>query len=343
MRTLSISFVFMLLVLAGSCLVSCSHDPDPVNPQDTLVTGFGFMHRITGIWGGPVESGTMLGDFPDWQQDYRPVSSSQVSMKSELDKQNDIFMSFFIGSMNGRRYLFLRNGGHFASMQRVSYLVCDSANENTSFAYYRFADAKAGPNRVRSEVIFRNDSMIFSTHTNNTFHFRYDARRQDTAIADTVKHQLGYPQQVSVKDFTHAFDGHPDAVFYSFTGDPYPESEQPYMGRTRLQYSFDASITPDPNKNVLPIISARPLFSGLIFNPANLIYRTRYVILKSNETNYQFTYMHPGRYYINMLYDVNGDMMVNTGDYVSFPFDQSFQLAPQDSVTVQPVILLQVP
>jgi len=332
----------LLFFLLAAGFSSCAHEPDgPDDPQDTIITGYDFLKRVPGIWGGPVVSGTLLGDFPDWQQDFRPISSSQVSTKSELDKQNDIFMNFFVGKSDGKEYLFFRNGGHFAAMQRVSYLVCDSVNDLGGH-YYRFSDAKAGPGRVRSEVTFRNDSMIFVTHVNNNFHFRYSAARLDSTLADTVAGIHGYPQETVVKDLSGVFDGQPDAVFHSFAGDPYPESEHPYLGQTQVNYTF-SGVTPDINKNVLVILSARPLFNGLTFNAANLIYRSRYVLLKASETSFTFTFMHPGRYYANLLYDVNGDLMVNSGDYVSFPFDQSLQLAPLGSASINPVISIQVP
>lgn len=341
-------FRLFLLMFAGITwstflFTSCNHDDlNPPVTGDTLATGYDFLQHVTGIYGGPVQSGTLLGDFPDWQMDLRPISSSQVSMKSELDKSNDIFMSFFVGEMDGKRSVFFRNGGYFAGMQRVSYLYCDSVN-TLNGNYYRFVDAKAGPDRVRSEITFRNDSMLFKTYVNNYFHFLYSAKRLDTTFADTAKQHFNYPQNVSMKNFTGAFDSRPDAVFYTFTGDPYPESEQPYLGNTNVHYSFDASITADTTKNVLVIISAQPLFSGFTFNPANLKYRTRYVLMKANEFDFGFTYMHPGHYYLNLLYDVNGDLVSNSGDYVSYPFDVPFTLSPQGSVNTSAVVNVQVP
>jgi len=329
-------------VLAGIVIGFLSCEPEQP-PADELPFGYEFLQDIPGIWGGPVQSGTMLGDFADWQIDYRPVSASQVTAKSELDKQNDIFMGFFVGTYDGKNVLFFRNGGYFAGMQRVSYLRCDSVLLNSSSHYYRFSDVKAGPGRVRSEVIFRNDSMIFTTHVNNNFHFRYNAKNHDRAIADSVKQALQYPQSVSMTNLTGVFDNRSDAVFYSFTGDPYPESSQPHLGITNLSYAFDASVTPDPQKKVLVILTAKPLFDGLIFNAANLKYRSRYVILNADDPNYSFTYMHPGTYYINLLYDINGDMLVNAGDYVNFPFDKSFVLPVSGTVSPSVTINFQVP
>lgn len=183
--------------------------------------------------------------------------------------------------------------------------------------------------------------MLFKTHVNNYFHFLYSAKKLDTAFADTAKQYFNFPQNISMKDFSGVFDARPDAVFYSFTGDPYPENDKPYLGNTQVTYSFDNSITPDPSKNVLIILSAQPLFSGFLFNPANLKYLTRYVLLKANEFN--FNYMHPGKYYLNILYDVNGDLISNTGDYISFPFDVPYVLNPENTSNVNGTINLIIP
>ncbi|MCX7743088.1 MAG: hypothetical protein N2167_00840 [Flavobacteriales bacterium] len=321
-------------------LYSCQTEQPPV---DQLPKGYEFLNEVCGIWGGPVFSGTSVGDFPDWQTDFRPISTSQVTAKNELNKLNDIFMGFFVGIYNNKKVLFFRNGGYFAGMQRVSYLVCDSAFNNSTGKYFRFSDCKAGPGRTRSEIIFRNDSMIFTTYVNNNFHFRYDAKNLDRSISDSVKTSLNYPQNNAVIDLSTVFDNRSDAVYYSFSGDPYPEASHPHLGITNLTYSFDGSITPDPQKKVIIIITAKPLFDGLIFNAANLKYRTRYVILNANETNFAFTFMHPGKYYINALYDVNGDLMANAGDYINFPFDYSFNLPVSGTANPSVTINFQVP
>ena len=338
--SMNIKFPKLWFIVLSILLLSCEPEQPPV---EQFPKGYEFLNEVCGIWGGPVCSGTSVGDFPDWQTDFRPISASQVTAKNELNKLNDIFMGFFVGIYNNKKVLFFRNGGYFAGMQRVSYLLCDSIFINSTFKYFRFIDCKAGPDRTRSEIIFRNDSMIFSTFVNNNFHFRYDAKNIDRSIADSVKTALNYPQSNTMIDLSSVFDNRSDAVYYSFSGDPYPETSHPHLGITNLSYSFDGSITPDPQKKVIIIITAKPLFDGFIFNANNLKYRTRYVILNADETNFSFTYMHPGTYYINLLYDVNGDMMVNAGDYINFPFDQPYSLPISGTANPSVTINFQVP
>lgn len=69
---------------------------DVIIPNNSDVLGFELFNKITGIWDRPVTSSTALASFPFWIVDFRPISASQVSAKNELDKNNDIFMSFFI-------------------------------------------------------------------------------------------------------------------------------------------------------------------------------------------------------------------------------------------------------
>jgi uncharacterized protein (DUF2141 family) len=38
-------------------------------------------------------------------------------------------------------------------------------------------------------------------------------------------------------------------------------------------------------------------------------------------TGYTFNYMHPGTYYVNAIYDVNGDGNFSSGDYINNSFD----------------------
>lgn len=352
---------FLVLLSIVLVLVSC-HDkkdddsttpPQPSTPTltaSTPVKGYGMLTKLMGIWNGPVNSTTALGSFPEWIVDFRPVSAAQVSGKSELDSINDIFMNFFLVLHGGEYKIAFRNGGFFAGNTRVTFMVADSVSETAQSDFYRFVDAKAGRNRLYSEFTFRADSLILRTYTNHynsqpspTLHFQWAAKRRDNSSCQVAITQFQFPQKVLVKDLSHTFDNVSEAIYYNNTvDDPYNESQQPYLGRTTVNVSY-SSFTPNTNNHTLLLITTQPLFSGFTFNPAQLDYRSRYVVLGSPASSYTFTYMHPGSYYLYALYDSDGNYTFNSGDYISSNLNNTFTLNALGQANVNTTIDFMIP
>lgn len=330
-------WIFVCLLVSLAALTFCKKDsteePVPQDPVDPLTNventyGFGLFDRINGIWSGPVTSTTPLGGYPEWIVDFRPISENQVSAKNELDSLNDIFMSFFVAKYNEQYRLAFRNGGSFAGNKRVSYFLCDSVSETSNSAYYRFTEIIIGKNRAYTEVIFRADSLYIKSYTNNynsqmtaTPHMTWSAKIQDQNACTEAITALNFPQKTLTKDFTNTFTGQSEAVYYSTNsvpaGDPYPETAQPYLGQSTINYSFAAGFVPNPSKKVFIMITTQPLISGVTINFANLTTRSRYVILAADDLSYTFNYMHPGSYYVYALYDNDNSMGFSSGDWVS--------------------------
>lgn len=334
--------LYLFAVLLTGCKDDKPEEPieDPsVNAEE--VKGYGIMSKLPGIWNGPVSSPTPLGGYPEWIVDFRPISSAQISAKNELDSLNDIFMSFFVVKHDNEMKIAFRNGGGFAGATRNSYMVCDSVSEVSTHAYYRFADPVSGGNRVYTEVTFKDDSLIMHTYTNqyNTLstpvtHMIWKADLRDASSASGAIGHFNYPQKTMVRDFTSTFTGLTEAIFYSAAQDPYPEDQQPYLGNSTVNIQITNPASIDPNKKVLIIITTQPLFSGFNFLAANLKYRSRYVFVSTAaNTSFNFNYMHPGDYYVNAIYDSNGDYNFSSGDYMNSSFDVPFTLAPESSVT----------
>jgi hypothetical protein len=315
-------------------IIGCTHKSD--NPSQsavvpppitaaTNVMGYNLLSKICGIWNGAVTSSTPLGDYPVWIVDFRPISASQVSAKNELDTANSIFMSFFIIYDSSQYKLAFRNGGSFAGMTRVSYMICDSVTESSSYSYYRFVDFIKGDKRTVTEVMFYSDSLHIRSYTNqgNTLpaatqlHMDWHAVIQDTTSCQAAKIAFSFPQKVMVKNFTTAFAGMTESIYYSSTGDPYPQSAQPYLGQSTLSYTVSSSLSIPSGAKVYLIVTTQPLLSGYTPDFANLIYRSRYVILSTPDNSYLFNYMHPGSYYLYAFYDADGDGTLSAGDYVS--------------------------
>jgi hypothetical protein len=351
------------LVLLALTLISCRHDPEILTPappiDDSLppisdtsaVKGFSILQKLPGIWHGPVTSSTPLGSYQEWIVDFRPVSSAQISAKNELDSLNDIFMSFFVSKFDHEYMIFFRNGGGFAGQVRNSYMKIDSVFEDAAHSFYRFADPVAGGDRVDTDITFKDDSLIMHVHTNvyNTLsepvtHMIWTAELKDVTSAQNAVDLFDFPAKNLVKDFSTTFDGLTEAVFYSAASDPYPEQEQPYLGNSNVTVNITNPPVVDPAKKVLIIVTTQPLFTGVSFIPGNLIYRSRYVFVGADAaTGYNFNYMHPGSYYLNAIYDSNGDYNFSSGDYMNATFDVPFSLAAEGTSVPSVTINFMIP
>ncbi len=315
------------------------------------VNGFGIMDKLSGIWNGPVYSPTALGSFPEWVVDFRPISPSQVSAKNELDSLNDIFMSFFVVKHNCEYKMAFRNGGGFAGSVRNAYMVIDSLNETSAQSFYRFVDPVSGGNRVYADITFKLDSLTMHVYTNKynslstpVTHMRWTANLRDTTAAQDAITLFNFPQKVVTKDFTTTFDGLTDAVFYNAAADPYPEQDQPYLGNSTININVTNPSTVNTTKKILILITTEPLFNGLNFIPANLDFRSRYVYVAANSfVSFNFNYMHPGNYYVNAIYDNNGDLNFSSGDYMNTPLDVPLSLINQGSSNANVTINFQIP
>jgi len=358
-----ILFLFTATIISLSTITSCQNDDNssddnsntdcdlPIISEATNVEGFGIFEKLSGIWNGPVFSPTPLGDYEEWIVDFRPISPSQISAKNELDRLNEIFMSFFVVKYDCDYKIAFRNGGGFSGEVRNSYMIVDSVSENQSQSFYRFSDPVSGGQRVYTDVLFKQDSLIMTTYTNYfntleepTIHMTWKASLRDESAAQEAIALFDFPKKEITRDFSTTFNGLEDAVFYSEASDPYPESEQPYLGNTTVSVTISNPSNPDPSKNVLIIISTQPLFNGNIFQFENLNYRSRYVFLEAQtSTSYNFNYMHPGNYYINALYDSNGDFNFTSGDFINFPFDAPFTLTNTGNANATVDINLMIP
>ncbi|MDF1673357.1 MAG: hypothetical protein P1U41_07610 [Vicingaceae bacterium] len=359
-------FSIFILFIASLLYFSCSKDKeveDTVKTDDngtcnlnsinssSNVQGYNILDKLPGIWNGPVTSPTPLGSFTEWIVDFRPISASQISAKNELDSVNDIFMSFFIVKHDCKYKVAFRNGGGFAGNVRNSYMLIDSIFENSSESFYRFSDPVSGGNRVYTNVKFKQDSIIMTTYTNQynnlnepVIHMKWTANLRDTTSAQNVITLFNYPQKKLTRDFTPTFDNLSEAVFYSSAADPYPEQSQPFLGISDINITVSNPSTVNAAKKILIIITTQPLFNGINFIPANLDYRSRYVFVNAqNSTTFNFNYMHPGDYYVNAIYDNNGDLNFSSGDYMNSNFDIPLTLADKGNSNANVNINFQIP
>jgi hypothetical protein len=347
---LKIVTVFLSISLFTTCKTN-NDDKDKVpdlNPS-TNVIGYNILNKLPGIWSGAVNSTTSLGSFSNWTLDFRPISASQVSGKSELDSLNDIFLSFFIVRDGNDYKIAFRNGGSWAGKKRITYQIIDSVFESPSYSFYRFSDFVKGKTKTSYEIEFKGDSMIQRAYTNKynsvptaVLHIEWRSGKQNmTSTTNAISH-FGFPQKKMVRDFTNAFAGRIESVWYTFDGDPYAEAEQPYVGKVAVNYSFSNSLSITPTNRVYVIITTQPLFSSTTFNTTALKSLSRFVTLFPNQTSYTFDNFHPGDYYLYALYDKDGNGLFTSGDYVSFS-NKNFSVTEKQTSTVSTQIDLVIP
>jgi len=316
----------------------------------TSVKGYNILSKLSGIWDGPVTSTTPLGGYPEWIVDFRPISASQVSAKNELDTVNNIFMSFFIAYDGAQYRMAFRNGGGFAGMVRVAYLVCDSVTETSSLSYYRFVDFVKGDKRTITEVSFWSDSMRIRTFTNQNnalpaatqVHMDWRAGLQDSTSCQAAKTAFSFPQKAQSQDLSKAFAQMTESVLYSYTNDPYPQSAQPYLGKSTLSYTTLGVPAIPAGANVYLFVTTQPMIVGGQPSAAGLKTRSRYVILPSPDAAFTFDYMHPGSYYLYAFYDADGNRTLSSGDYVSTA-NTAFTLSPLGTASASTQINYVIP
>lgn len=344
---------FVLSTAMISCKDKTPEETPPIEDQQPSenITGYGVLDKIKGIWDGPITSTTMLGNFPKWVVDFRPVSASQISAKNELNISNDIHMTFFVAKYDGKTCVAFRNGGLFAGNSRISYFLADSVSETSSHSYFRFSEVVKGKSKAYTELIFKGDSLTFNTYTNiyNTEanavpHMTWKAQRKDLTASANAVSNFNFPQQVIVKDLSSAFQGIEEAVFYNAqeAADPYKEADQPYLGQGTVTYSF-SGITPNSSYKTFLLVMTQPLFSQQSgYNPSSMKYISRYVTLAANDPDFTFKYMHPGTYYVYAIYDANNDGIFGSGDYINLNAG-TLSLSPKGTAISPVVINFQIP
>ncbi|MCX7652633.1 MAG: hypothetical protein N2200_07190 [Bacteroidia bacterium] len=326
------------------CRSRSSTDP---SPPEADIMGFDLLEKLGGIWEGPVTSTTSVGNFPVWKVDFRPISQSQISARNELDSANNIHMSFFVTRYQGGLRLCLRNGGFFRGTERLTYLFLDSVGPG----YYRFVEPISRGQRAYVDIyIPQPDSLILRAYTNKLYtrpspvlHMQWTAHRLDTTLYKMTAQRLGFPAKVPVGDFSRAFNGRQEAIYYSpIVDDPYPSSQQPYLSTLHARYRHGTAYSPLPDKSVILFTTTKPLIENFQYKPENLRYITRYVRMPADKSEYSFYHIHPGDYYLYALYDADDNGMPSSGDWFSLQ-GQAVNIPPESTTQAATEINFRLP
>lgn len=290
------------------------------------VEGFGIMYRLPGIWSGPVLSNTSAGSFNNWFVDLRPVSSTQISQFSLLDDKTVNNFSFFVVSYKGENKIALRTEGCFANSCCITYEVIDSVNE--AAGYYRFSDFVSGTKRAYTEFRFEGNKMTMEVYTSRfnkekelKLHTRWEAELQDKDAAAFSIMKFRFPKCKKPKDFTGAFSGMTESIFFTFENDPYKSEDQPYCGNIEINISTLPEIKLKPDDEIEILLTTQPLFDGIIYKSENLKFASKFVYLKGDTQHFTMKNVHPGKYYIYAFVDLDDDKLHLSGDLMCSEVD----------------------
>jgi hypothetical protein len=357
MRILKYLWLILLVLVGVSCDKEIRNIagklPEPpqqevkIVPVDINKDGLDFLEKMQGHWIG---KNRIIADDYDWFAfDYRAISQSQIHGIFEGGSMGNLFTSFFVTDFKDTRTLMARNGGLLNGIYRTSYFVLDSLHNSSRGKYYRFVDALGGKRIMSMELRFVRDSLYFNAYTSRlgaatpaTRHMTFKAKKHHADLANDVGKSFSFPKNTPAWDFSNGFeidnlyrnDGDKKAKSSTFmaqaatsddvyslshkAADPYKLEDQPYLSTLSLKLQKTGKILDKP---VLVHFSIEALTDNegkLRWNEPG-VFDTVLLFseLDKNINNFLFTYMHPGKYYLNVIADMNEDGSISQGDITS--------------------------
>lgn len=317
--------------------------PPKIVPVDIHERGFEMLEYTQGHWVGSMK---LLGADYDWMAfDFRPIAPSHIHGLFEGGTIGNLFTSFFITEFNGKRTIVARNGGILNGIYRTSYFVLDQVRYGSDWGYYRFVDAYGGKDIMYMELTFRGNSMEFNAYTSRFGlteakpHMAFKGRRMHPELATDAAKAVGFPK--NVVDYVFA-KGLPKPKW----ADEYPQTSASYIAeqsdkslielgkiardpRRIDQMPYLAQLRIDVERN--SVIKGKKLHAylsrdALVSEGGKFITQSGYVRedllntlllfpeLGPEETEFTFTYLHPGDYYLTVIADMDDDGFPSPGD-----------------------------
>ncbi|MGB1294639.1 MAG: hypothetical protein ACPG6V_04105 [Flavobacteriales bacterium] len=319
--------------------------PPTIQPINLEEKGFSFFEQMKGHWVGKMN---LMGQKIPWFAfDYRPISPSHIHGIFEGGTMGNLFTSFFIADYKGTKTIMVRNGGVLNGIYRTSYFLLDQVKEENGESYYRFIDAYGGKQIMWIEVSFKGNNIEFNSYTSRfgTYpkpkkHMAFKGEKMHLELANHAEKQVQYPQNKAEKSFPNGLeiiqmdpkqptttasylwhDTNKDIeTLAKLAQDPYTISEIPHL--SQLNISFPKNLI---NKDKSVYLSRKPLTDS----KGNLILEYGYIkesIMNENlmfsevtkgDDSFNFTYLHPGTYYVTIIVDEDGNMVPSKKDTVT--------------------------
>ncbi len=318
-------------------------EPPAITPVDINRQGFEMLEYMQGHWVGSM---MLMGQNIDWMAfDYRAIAPSHVHGIFEGGTIGNLFTSFFVANFKGRKTIMARNGGLLNGIYRTSYFVLDQVKYKRNEAYYRLVDAYGGKDIMWMELTFSGDKLQFNSYTSRfgltepKLHMAFTGRSRHPELAAAAAKDVGFPKPVVERDFSKGLptptwvDKYPQtsASFIwedrsksvlemaKLSKDPFRIDQMPYLSsltvkvqRTELTagrklhiYLSRRAITDGRGKFITQGGYVRAdLLDGLLSFPE----------LSSKQDEFTFTYLHPGKYFLTVVADMNADGYPSPGD-----------------------------
>ncbi|MEM6280376.1 MAG: hypothetical protein AAF733_12920, partial [Verrucomicrobiota bacterium] len=282
----------------------------------------------------------------DWMAfDYRAISPSHVHGIFEGGTIGNLMTSFFLADFKGTRTIMAKNGGILNGIYRFSYFVLEDVRKRGRKTTYRFVDAYGGSDIMFMELAFSGNSLEFVAYTSRlglkapSQHMRFNAKRKRPEIAAAAAEAVGFPQQVLDFKFPDPMPTPTWAEEYPLTSatyiseepgkslqelselskDPRGMDKMPYLSQLNVSIQRNAETE---GKKLHVYLSQKALTD----EKGKFITRGRYIRmdlldtlllypeLGSKTSEFNFTYLHPGRYFLTVVADMDGDGYPSPGD-----------------------------
>ncbi len=302
--------------------------------------GFDLLNNIQGQWLGINSVAGMEYNWFAW--DYRPISASHIHGIYESGSMGNLFTSFFVANFKGTKTIMARNGGVLNGIYRTSYFVLDKTKEDEHGKYYRLVDAVGGKNTMYMELRFTKDSLYWNSYTSQLGtksipirHMTYKGKKYSETLARTAAQKLNFPQQEIAYEFPTGFDNSylymkksasflwqassNENVFKMAKSalDPITIRDYPYLSSLKINLNRQKKMK---NKQIILYVSTTPLtdkkgtLSTEVDNYNNNIL---FSFLTNGEDSFKYTYVHPGKYYVTAIADLDKNYIISKGDISS--------------------------
>ena len=318
--------------------------PPKIKPVDINRKGFDLLEKMQGHWVGSMH---LMGRDYDWMAfDNRAIAPSHVHGIYEAGTAGNLFTSFFVTNFNGTRTIMARNGGILNGIYRTSFFVLDYAQSKGRTSSYRLVDAYGGADIMYMEIVFQGEWMEFSSHTSRfglhhppKLHMKFTAKRRPTQLVAQAAKTHGFPKNIPDMDFSSGLPKPDWGKEYPLTSasyitedkglglhqlariskDPYPASKMPYLSTLEV----DVRRTPQTRGKKLHIYLSE---KALMDKRGKFITRSGYIRddlldtllafpeISAKQDKFTFTYLHPGKYDLTVVADMDGDGFPSPGD-----------------------------
>ncbi len=317
--------------------------PPTIIPIDVSKRGFEMLEYMQGHWVGSMN---LLGVDYEWMAfDYRPIAPSHIHGIFEGGSIGNLFTSFFVAKFKGKKTLMARNGGMLNGIYRTSYFVLDQVKYGNEWGYYRFVDAYGGKDIMYMELTCYEDTLEFTAYTSRfgltdpKKHMAFKGQRMHAELATNAAESLGFPKNVVDYDFSKGLpkpawaDEYPHtSASYIFEAersdlielgksakDPRRIDQMPHLSQLAVSVTRNRTIEGKKlhvylSRDALVDAGGRFITQGGYIREDLLDTLLSFPELGSKETDFTFTYLHPGSYYLTVIADMDGDGYPTPGD-----------------------------